>query len=253
MNMFRSVMTMNKTQVGLLASLVTLAVTGCIAGPPGGANAPCGTGDAASSSSSSSTASSTDVTKIPVPAGVVPTGTMIWDGSKLDVMNIDPPGTWFMMNDHSPKGEMEPATNGEFQGAITAGMVHTKGKMYTDWGGGIGLNFVGDQSLKPVDASAYKGIKFKASGTGSMHIGLAAVVTMPEFGICTKCYGHYSADINDLGPTPKVYEFTWDKLPQAGWGAPKQKIDVKTLIGLNFTSKGPTAWDFSIGDLEWIK
>ena len=247
--MFRSVM-LKKTQIGLLEGLGALALTGCIAGP--GANAPCGTGDTASSTSSSSS-SAADVTKVPVPAGVVPTGTMIWDGSKPEVSNIDPPGSWFMMNDHSAKGEMEPATNGDFQTAIAAGMVHTKGKMYTDWGGGIGVNFVGDQMLKPVDASGFKGIKFKASGSGSLHIGLATVATMPDFGICTKCYGHYSADINDLGSTPKTYEFTWDKLPQAGWGAPKQKLDPKTLIGLNFTSKGATPWDFSIGDLEWIK
>jgi hypothetical protein len=245
--MFRSVM-MNKTQ---LASLVALAVTGCIAGP--GANAPCGTGTDTASNSSSSSSSAADVTKVPVPPGVVPTGTMIWDGSKPDVSNIDPPGSWFMMNDHSPKGTMDPGTNGDFPAAITAGMVHTTGKMYTDWGGGVGVNFVGDQMLKPVDASAYKGIKFKASGSTSMHVGLATVATMPDFGICTKCYGHYSVDINDLSSTPKTYEFTWDKLPQAGFGAPKVKLDPKTLIGLNFTSKGPTAWDFSIGDLEWIK
>ncbi len=249
--MFPSVM-VKKTQLVCAVGFAALAFGGCIAGP--GANQPCGTGDTASSSSSSSSSSAAnDVTKVPVPPGVVPTGTMIWDGSKLEVSNIDPPGTWFMMNDHSSKGEMEPGTNGEFQNALSNNMVHTKGKMYTDWGGGIGLNFVGDQMLKPVDASQYKGIKFKASGSGSVHIGLATVATMPDFGICTKCYGHYSADINGLEATPKEYEFTWDKLPQAGWGAPKQKLDPKTLIGLNFTSKGPTPWDFAIGDLEWIK
>jgi hypothetical protein len=42
-------------------------------------------------------------------------------------------------------------------------------------------------------------------------------------------------------------------MPQAGFGKPKQKLDPKTLIGLNFTSKGAVAWDFSIGQIEWIK
>jgi len=173
--------------------------------------------------------------------------------TKLDVVNIDPPGTWFYMNDKSPKGEMEPATNGDFQTALANGMIHTHGKMYTDWGGGIGLNFVGDQMLKPVDASSFKGIRFKASGSGSMHVGLATVVTMPEFGVCTKCYDHYAVDINGLTSEPKVYEYTWEKLHQSGWGSPKAKLDPKTIIGLNLTSKGATPWDFSIGDLEWIK
>src|ERR1700749_2271925 len=122
MNMVSSVM-MNKTKLGLLASagVAALALGGCIAGP---ANAPCT--DTASNSSSSSSSSSgsaaNDVTKVPVPPGVVPTGAMIWDGSKLEVSNIDPPGSWFMMNDHSPKGEMEPGTNGDFQSAVANGM-----------------------------------------------------------------------------------------------------------------------------------
>ena len=248
--MFPSVM-MNKTKVGLLASLGAVALAGCIAGP--GANAPCTDTASNSSSSSSSTSAANDATKIPVPPGVVPTGTMVWDGTKLDVMNIDPPGTWFYMNDHTPKGEMEPATNGDFQTALSNGMVHTHGKMYTEWGGGIGLNFVGGGSVQPVDASAYKGIKFKASGSGSVHVGLATVATMPEFGICTACYGHYSVDINNLEATPKEHSYTWDTLPQAGFGKPKQKLDPKTLIGLNFTSKGATPWDFAIGEIEWIK
>lgn len=245
--MFRSVMTMKKTQLGLLGAL---AVTGCIAGP--GANAPCGTGDTASSSSSSSS-SANDVTKIPIPPGVVPTDTVIWDGTKLDVVNINPPGTWFYMNDKSPKGEMEPATNGDFQSALSNGMIHTHGKMYTDWGGGVGLNFVGGGSVQPVDASQYKGIKFKASGSTPVRIGLATAATMPDFGICTACYGHYTVEINDLTSTPKEYSYTWDKMPQAGFGKPKVKLDPKTLIGLNFTSKGAVAWDFAIGQIEWIK
>jgi len=248
--MFRSVMTMKKTQAGLASSLVALAVTGCIAGP---GIQPCGTGDTASSSTSSSGSAANDVTKIPIPPGVVPTDSMVWDGTKLDVVNIDPPGTWFYMNDKSPKGEMEPATNGDFQTALANGMIHTHGKMYTDWGGGVGLNFVGGGSVQPVDASKFKGIKFKASGSGSVRIGLATAATMPDFGICTACYGHYTVEINDLSATPKEYSYTWDKMPQAGFGKPKQKLDPKTLIGLNFTSKGAVAWDFSIGQIEWIK
>ncbi len=249
--MFRSVM-INKTQLGLFGGLVGLAFTGgCIAGPP-----PCdGSSSSASSDSSSSSSSSAanDVTKVPVPPGVVPTGTAITDTTTAAITNIDPGGSWFMMNDHSPKGSMEPETNGDFPSVTKDGLVHTSGKMYTDWGGGVGLNFVGDQMLKPVDASQFKGIRFKASGSTPMHVGLATVVTMPEFGVCTKCYDHYAVDINNLTSEPKVYEYTWDKLHQSGWGSPKAKLDPKTIIGLNLTSKGPTAWDFSIGDLEWIK
>ena len=249
MNMLRSVM-MNMTQLGLLGGLAAVALGGCIAGPP-----PCsadGSTSSASSSDSSPTAAADDVTKVPVPPGVVPSAPGVTDSVTAAIINIDPPGSWFMMNDHSAKGSMEPETNGDFASVTKDGLVHTSGKMYTDWGGGIGLNFVGDQMLKPVDASSFKGIRFRASGSTPMHLGLATVKTMPEFGVCTKCYDHYAVDIN-LTPEPKVYEFTWDKLHQSGWGSPKAKFDAKTIIGLNLTSKGATAWDFSIGQLEWIK
>jgi hypothetical protein len=105
--MLRSVM-INKTQLGVVGGLVTLAfgAAGCIAGPP-----PCsadGSSTTASSDSSSSSSSANDVTKVPVPPGVVPTAVAITDPSTAAVTNIDPPGSWFMMNDHSPKGAMTP-------------------------------------------------------------------------------------------------------------------------------------------------
>jgi hypothetical protein len=251
MNMLRSVM-MNKTQLGVLGGLVTVAfgaLTGCIAGPP-----PCSADGASSTASSDSSSSSAanDVTKVAVPPGVVPTGVGITDPSTAAITNIDPPGSWFMMNDHSPKGTMTPETNSDFPSVTADGLVHTSGKMYTDWGGGVGFNFVGEQ-MKPVDASSFKGIRFKASGSTQMKVGLATAVTMPEFGICTKCYDHYAVVIKDLTSTPKTYEFTWDKLHQGGFGAPKAKLDPKTIIGLNLTSPTAVPWDFSIGDLEWIK
>jgi len=249
--MLRSVM-INKTQLRVPAGLVVAfgVVTGCIAGPP-----PCsadGSSSTASSDSSSSSSSANDVTKVPVPPGVIPSAVAITDTESAAVVNIDPPGSWFVMNDHSPKGSMTPETNSDFPSVTKDGLVHTTGKMYTDWGGGIGLNFVGDQMLKPVDASTFKGIRFKASGSTPMHVGLATVVTMPDFGVCTKCYDHYAVVIN-LTSEPKTYEFTWDKLHQSGFGSPKAKLDPRTIIGLNLTSKGAMPWDFSIGDLEWIK
>lgn len=248
--MLRS-LSMYKSELAVAAGLVAMAMTGCIAGPP-----PCsadGASTSADASSDSSTAAADDVTKVPVPPGVVPTGAPVTDPANATIVNIDPPGSWFMMNDHSVKGSMTPETNGDFPSVTKDGLVHTSGKGYTDWGGGIGLNFVGDQMLKPVDASQFKGIKFKASGTTPMHLGLATVKTMPEFGVCTKCYDHYAVDINNLTPEPKVYEFTWEKLHQSGWGSPKAKFDAKTIIGLNLTSKGAAPWDFSIGEIEWIK
>jgi hypothetical protein len=168
-------------------------------------------------------------------------------------MNIDPPGSWFVLNDRTAKGTMTPASTGEFASALVNGAVHTEGKAFTDWGGGIGFNFVGADSLTPLDASAYTGISFKASGSGAVHIGLATEATMPEFGLCTKCYDHFAADISDLSSTPKVYTFKWSQLRSGGWGSPHASLDPHTLVGFNFTSKGPTPWNFTLDDITFTQ
>jgi len=170
------------------------------------------------------------------------------------VKSVDPPGSWFVFNDKSVKGKMTPESTGDFaSSALVAGGIHTQGKGFTDWGGGIGVNFVGADSLTPLDASGYSGISIKASGSTPMHVGLATIATMPEFGKCTKCYDHFATDITDLSSTPKTYSFKWSQLHASGWGAPKASLDPHTLIGLNFTSKGGVPWDFTISEVSLLQ
>jgi hypothetical protein len=235
----------------------------CIAPPPA-AMCPCsgtsggGGGETAADTSGSKASGSGGAASTQSeqsgPAPVKPSGALLSDGKTATVSNVDPPGSWFVFNDRSAKGSMTPASTGDFlSSGIVNGAIHTTGKGFTDWGGGIGMNFVGAESLTPLDASAYSGISFKASGSSPMHVGLATKATMPEFGECTKCYDHYAVDITDLSATPKVYSFKWSQLHAAGWGAPKAKLDPHTLVGLNFTSKGAVAWDFTLDDITLIQ
>src|SRR5688572_15430577 len=78
-----------------------------------------------------------------VPAPSKPTGVLISDGTVPTVMNLNPGGGWFVFNDRTPGGVMTPATTGDFASALQQGAVHTTGKGFTDWGGGIGFNFQG--------------------------------------------------------------------------------------------------------------
>jgi hypothetical protein len=188
-----------------------------------------------------------------VPAPSKPTGVLISDGTQTTVMNLHPGGGWFIFNDKSSAGVMFPATNGDFESALKGGVIHTTGKGFTDWGGGIGFNFQGAEALTPIDASDFTGLTFKAWGTTPMKIALATKATMPEFNICKKCYDHFAADIVDLTTTPKVYTFKWEDLKPAGWGSPKAPFDPKTIVGLNFTSKGGIPWDFTIDDLKFTQ
>jgi hypothetical protein len=188
-----------------------------------------------------------------VPAPSKPTGVLISDGTVPTIMNLHPGGGWFVFNDHTAAGVMTPASTGDFASALAQGAIHTAGKGFTDWGGGIGFNFQGAEALTPIDASDYTGISFKAWGSSPMHIGLATKATMPEFNQCKKCYDHFAADVVDLTETPKVYTFAWAQLKPAGWGSPKPVFDPKSIVGLNFTSKGAIPWDFTVDDLKFTQ
>jgi hypothetical protein len=187
-----------------------------------------------------------------VPAVNKPTGELISDGTVTTVMNLEPGGGWFIFHDPTTSGVMIPATSGDFQSAMKGGVIHTTGRGFIEWGGGIGFNFQGAGALTPIDASDYTGITFRAWGKSPMHVGLATKATMPEFNICKKCYDHFAVDIY-LNNTPTTYTFKWSDLRPAGWGAPKPTFDPKGVVGLNFTAKGAVPWDFTIDDLKFTK
>jgi hypothetical protein len=245
--------------LGSAATIVVVALSGCIA--PQDAQCQCPTNGSAPASASNASADTAGAAATQastkgsnVPAAVKPTGTLLSDGASDKLQGVDPPGSWFVFNDRTAKGVMTPASTGEFGStAIVHGAVHTQGKGFSDWGGGIGFNFVGADSVTPLDASVYSGITFKAWGSTPMHVALATVATMPDFGECTKCYDHFATDVTDLTSTPKTYTFKWSQLRAAGWGAPKASLDTHTLIGLNFTSKGAVAWDFSVKDIAFTQ
>jgi hypothetical protein len=186
-----------------------------------------------------------------VPAPAKPTGPLISDGTVPVVQNLDPGGHWFVFHDPTPSGTMTPPTVDGFSSALEGGAIHTTGRGFIDWGGGIGFNFQGAGALTPIDASEWKGISFRAWGNSAMHVGLATMATMPEFNHCKKCYDHFAVDIY-LTTKPTVYTFTWADLRPGGWGT-KVPLDPKTVVGLNFTSKGGVPWDFTLDDLIFIR
>ena len=233
----------------LSLSAVVLLTAACI-GPQGAQ--PCV--EAPSSGAADASADAASGGEEQLVEAVVPTGTMIWDGASISNIgeSLSPPGSWFVYSDKSPKGEKKPPSVEEFMTAVENGVLHTVGKGYTEWGGGVGTNLIGAPMLTPVDASKYKGIKFKASGKTPMKFLIGTVATMPEFGRCKKCYDHYRKVIKDLSDEPKVIEITWDQLKQTGWGD-KVKFDTKTIVALNFTSLDAVPWDFTIDEVAFIE
>jgi hypothetical protein len=238
-----------KSRISEFAGLMILAAAApnCIA-PPQTAQCPC-----ANTTSSPGTSDAPAPKASSGPPAVKPSGALLSDGKSASILNVNPPGSWFVFNDRTAKGTMAPASTSDFATALANGGIHTSGKGFSDWGGGIGFNFVGAESLTPLDASAYTGISFKASGSTPMHFALATTSTMPEFGECTKCYDHFATDVTDLSSTPKVYNFKWSQLKSAGWGMPPATFDPHTIVGANFTSKGATPWDFTLSDISLMQ
>jgi hypothetical protein len=237
-----------QASISLGVAIVSLAAYGCI-GPQG--VQPCAEPPGGSTDSAAASAEQGDE---PLVEAIVPTGTLIWAGEGISNIgeSLSPPGSWFVYSDESPGGVKMPPSVDEFTKAIENGALHTHGKGYTQWGGGVGTNLIGAPMLTPVDASKYKGIKFKASGKTPMKFLVGSVATMPEFGKCKKCYDHHMKLIKDLSDEPKVYEIKWEDLKQTGWGD-KAKFDVKTIVALNFTSKDAIAWDFTIDDVAFLE
>lgn len=242
-----------------IAGLVAVAAAGCI-GPQGAAKPcpPCNCENASSGGSSGANGANdakpaTAQSDMPVPDPVVPTAAMIWDGGGIsNLPSIEPPGSWFVYSDKTATGVKTPPSVEQFTTAIENGAIHTTGKGYTEWGGGIGTNLVGAPLLTPVDATKYKGFKFKASGSTPMKFLVATVDTMPEFGRCKKCYDHFTVAITDLSKEMKTYQFKWSDLRQLGWGD-KAKLDTKAIVGLNWTSKDAVPWDFTIDDIAFLE
>jgi len=245
------------THVRIFLFVASSATTSACIGPQGGAPCECPCQNAATASHAA--ASSKDEPTAapsepqPIPDPVVPTGVMIWDGAGIaNLPNIEPPGSWFVYSDKTPTGVKKPPSVEEFTSAIENGAIHTTGKGYTEWGGGIGTNLVGAALLTPVDATKYKGFRFKASGSTKMKFLVATVETMPEFGRCKKCYDHFMVTVSDLSSQMKTYSFEWGDLKQTGWGD-KAKLDPKRVVALNFTSKDAVPWDFTIDDVAFLE
>jgi hypothetical protein len=250
--------------IGSLLSCAAVGLASCIAPPPKCADSASEESDSGGSASSGKSSSNGPVEAAVAALELVPaetTDNIVWDGenesrggNNIALINLDPAGSWFVFNDGTPGGVMTPPTTGDFTTAVINGALHTKGTGFKTWGGGVGMNFVGAAMLTPVDATKYRGITFKASGEGWVHVGLATVITLPEFEICKppSCYDHYMVDVK-LSKEPKVYEFTWKQLRQVGFGSPRGKLDPKTVVGLNFTSKGATTWDFTLDDVGFLE
>jgi endoglucanase len=119
---------------------------------------------------------------------------------------------------------------------------------------GMGFNFT--EPKGPYDASAYKGVSFKAkkgAGTAAVRMKVPDGDTDPDGKVCSECFNDFGADL-ELTDAWTTYVFPFASMRQlAGWGSPHPAaIDPKKLYGIQFQVNSPGAsFDIWVDDLKF--
>jgi endoglucanase len=121
-----------------------------------------------------------------------------------------------------------------------AGAVHVSGSGFATWGVGLSVDL--DTSAgprRPADLSAYRGLKIRAKGTGSIDVELVmpgTTGTEEVGGTCTAgCFGHYAATLA-LGADYAEQTLLFSAFRQPTWAA-SSAIDLSHVLAINFLSR----------------
>ena len=124
----------------------------------------------------------------------------------------------------------------------TDGAIHVSGTGFNEWGVGLGVDLNNPTGQRqPANLSAYRGIKVRSKGTGSVVLELvtpATTGTDEPGGTCTAdegCFGHYAANLT-LGAdyTEQVIQFSSMRQPSWGLATP---LDLTKVLAINFLSR----------------
>lgn len=119
---------------------------------------------------------------------------------------------------------------------------------------GMGLNFT--EPKGQYDASAYKGLSFKAkkgAGASKVRLKVPDVSTDPDGKVCGDCFNDFGADI-ELTDAWTTYVFPFSSMRQLpGWGSPHPaSIDPTKLYGVQFQVNTPgAAFEIWVDDLRF--
>lgn len=250
---------------------VSLAAVACSAppgtglrddGPPGMANAGAGGGISGTSGASGLSAGLTPMGGAPTGAGgsagvaPPPMDVLLDDFSDGDavISSAGFAGRWQTYSDGTSTVVPPVATD------ITPleGAVHVTGSGFSDWGVGLTVDLNNPSGQRqPADLSAYRGLKIKARGTGSVEIELVTPATTgvdEAGGACTAaegCFGHYAASlVLSAEYSEQVIQFSQLRQPEWALSVP---LDLTKVLAINFLSRvgtGPASMDLWVDSVS---
>ncbi len=178
-------------------------------------------------------------------------------------------GPWYVFNDMTKTGTQSPFTVALLSGANvrpgSSAALHMTAKGFTDWGAGVGADFVNQAAKKvPYDVSAYSGIHFYAkiaSGTqASLKLLIPTIYSDADGGKCSDtvtaehCSDHLFYAVNGLKTSWDEYVCNFDELVQQGFGLVQPTLDPSGVYSIQFTltTKALPA-DIWIDDVSFVK
>jgi hypothetical protein len=174
-------------------------------------------------------------------------------------------GAWYTYNDMSTAGTQMPPAGVAFlptPGGPGASVYHasTQGDGFSVWGAGMGFDLNNpnnpDGKKLSYDASAFRGITFKARGTVPIRasVMVAGVLSTEIGGTCTPsttagegCDDGHGRSLF-LTPEWQTYQLTFDQITQAGWGKPVV-FDATQIMAVQFNIDKGLAFDVAIDDI----
>jgi hypothetical protein len=171
---------------------------------------------------------------------------------------------WFTVSDHTEGSKLSP--DGKFAPARLAAAesnppdnlfaAHVEASGQTEWGALFATTLRwSDAGVRcPLNVSAFRGVKFRAKGPGSVRFKVDVPGTTPTDygGECAKgCYDAPGKVIT-LSDHWDEYVVPWDRLQQGGWGT-EVRFDPARVLGVGFAIdvKALPA-DFWIDDIALI-
>jgi len=205
--------------------------TGAIAPDPGAAAAPGVTPPGASDTSNGGTPGP----EVPLPMDFVLDD---FEDGNGDLSSEGFAGSWRTYSDGT--GTVTPAVDSPI--VPVEGAVYVSGSGFSTWGVGLSIDLdTSSGQRQPADLSAYRGLKVRAKGTGTIDVELvipATTGTDEAGGTCTAatgCFGHYAATLT-LSADYSEQTLQFSAFRQPDWAA-SSTLDLTGVLAINFLSR----------------